>query len=554
MRRYRIRDGLGCTFFNAVIVTSLLLPLGDVLLNVFRDSEGVWEHLAETVLFRYISNTAILALGVVSLTVLIGVTSAWIVTNYEFPGRSIVQWALILPLAIPSYLLAYAVTDFFKYSGPVQTMLRKTFQLERGEYWFPAVRSLPGAVCILSAGLYPYVYLACRTALFRLDRNMIESSRTLGAGMVKTFFKVVFPLVSPAVFAAAMLVLMETLAEFGAVDYCAVDTFATGVYRTWLSHGSLVGAGQLSACLILVVVSVLLVKRLTIGNRRVSTNNGASVEVMRRRLGMIGKFLVSLIVWFPVVMGFIMPVCIFVDMTWKNGDQRAIELLGELGLNSIQVSIVVATVCTTLSFLLFSSLRRFPETFNRIIVGGSGLGYAIPGTVIAIGCLSPFFFLEETIGIWFLKLNGQDIGVWLTGSIAGLVFGCVCRFAAVSNGMVRSGYDRIPLALDDASLALGRGPVKTLYGVHLPLLSSSILIALLMVFVDSMKELPITLVLRPFNFDTLAVRVYHLASDERLDEAAASALAIIVVGLLPVIVLSKHVFSNAKISSPGSLK
>ena len=551
MRRYRTPEILGWTVFNTVIVISLLLPLGDVLLSVLRDSEGVWDHLAETVLFRYIRNTAILAMGVVTATVLIGVTSAWIVTHYEFPGRSIVQWALILPLAIPSYLLAYAVTDFLQYSGPVQTMLRNAFQWERGEYWFPAARSLPGAICILSAGLYPYVYLACRTALLQLDNTMIQSSRTLGAGMVKTFFRVAFPLVSPAVLAGAMLVLMETLAEFGAVDYCAVDTFATGVYRTWLSHGSLVGAGQLSACLVFVIVLLMLVQRLIIGNRRVATNNGSLAEVPRRKLGMSGKIVASLIVWFPVLTGFILPVSIFVDMTLENGDQRAFELLGELGRNSIQVSMVVAIACTTLSFVLFSSQRRCPETLNRIIVSGSGLGYAIPGTVIAIGCLSPLFLMEEMIADWCLKVVGRDIGFWVTGTIAGLVFGYVCRFMAVSNGMVRSGYERISLTLDDASFVLGSGSLKTLSGVHLPLLSSSILIAFLMVFVDSMKELPITLVLRPFNFDTLAVRVYQLASDERLDEAAASALAIIVVGLIPVIVLSKYVFSKNLNASPG---
>ncbi len=550
MRRYRTPEILGWMVFNAVIVISLLLPLGDVLLSVFRDSEGVWDHLAETVLFRYVRNTAILAIGVVTATVVIGVTSAWIVTYYEFPGRSLVQWALILPLAIPSYLLAYAVTDFLQYAGPVQTTLRDAFQWERGEYWFPAARSLPGAICILSAGLYPYVYLACRTALLQLDNTMIQSSRTLGAGMVKTFFRVTVPLLSPAVLAGAMLVLMETLAEFGAVDYCAVDTFATGVYRTWLSHGSLVGAGQLSACLVFVIVLMLLVQKYIVGNRRFTTNNGVSVEVPRRKLGTFGKIATSLFVWSPVLTGFILPVSIFVDMSLGNGDQRAFELLGELGLNSIQVSMVVAIVCTTLSFVLFSSRRRCPETLNRIIVSGSGLGYAIPGTVIAIGCLSPLFLMEETIADWCLKMVGQDIGFWVTGSIAGLVFGYVCRFVAVSNGMVRSGYERISLTLDDASFVLGRGSLKTLSGVHLPLLSSSLLIASLMVFVDSMKELPITLVLRPFNFDTLAVRVYQLASDERLDEAAASALAIIVVGLIPVIVLSKYVFSKNLNASP----
>ena len=550
MRRYRTPEILGWTCFNAVIVIALLLPLGDVLLSVFRDSGGVWRHLAETVLFRYVSNTAILAVGVVTTTVLIGVTSAWIVTHCEFPGRSIVQWALILPLAIPSYLLAYAVTDFFQFSGPVQTMLRNVFQWERGDYWFPAARSLPGAICILSAGLYPYVYLACRTALLQLDNAMIQSSRTLGVGMVETFFRVTFPLVRPAVLAGAMLVLMETLAEFGAVDYCAVDTFATGVYRTWLSHGSLVGAGQLSACLIVVVSSLLLGQRFISRNRRVATNNGAQLEVQRMQLGTFGKITASLIVWFPVLLGFLLPVFIFVEMTLENGDQRAFELLGELGLNSIQVSLVAAIVCTTLSLVIMSSLRRCPEALNRIIVSGSGLGYAIPGIVIAIGCLSPLFLVEETIANWSLEMFGQDIGFWLTGSIVGLVFGYVCRFVAVSNGMVRSGYERISLTLDDASFVLGRGSLKTLSGVHLPLLSSGILVASLMVFVDSMKELPITLVLRPFNFDTLAVRVYQLASDERLDEAAASALAIIFVGLIPVFVLSKYVFSQNLHSSP----
>ena len=318
MRRYRTPEVLGWTFLNAVIVIALLLPLVDVFVSVFRHSGGVWGHLVETVLFRYLSNTAILAVGVVSTTVLIGVTSAWIVTHCEFPGRSTVQWALILPLAIPSYLLAYAVTDFFQYSGPFQTMLRNVFQWERGDYWFPAARSLPGAICILSAGLYPYVYLACRTAMLQLDNAMTQSSRTLGVSMVKTFFRVTFPLVRPAVVAGAMLVLMETLAEFGAVDYCAVDTFATGVYRTWLSHGSLVGAGQLSACLVFVIVSLMLVQRLIIGNRRVATNNGSLAEVPRRKLGVSGKIVASLIVWFPVLTGFILPVSIFVDMTLEN--------------------------------------------------------------------------------------------------------------------------------------------------------------------------------------------------------------------------------------------
>lgn len=551
MRRYKTSEVWGWILLNTVVVAMLLLPLGDVLLSVFKDSEGVWGHLAETVLPRYVRNTALLAIGVVTATVLIGLSSAWVVTHCEFPGRSLVQWALILPLAIPSYLLAYATTDFFQYSGPLQTILRDTFQWERGDYWFPTVRSLAGAICILSAGLYPYVYLACRTAFLRLDSSMIQSSRLLGAGAVKTFFKVTFPLIRPAVIAGAMLVLMETLAEFGAVDYCAVDTFATGIYRTWLSHGSLVGAGQLSACLVGFIVLMILGQRLITRKKRIATNNGASTEVQRIEMGVFGKLAAYIIVWPPVLIGFLLPVWIFIDMTLENGDQRAFELLGELGRNSIQVSLVVAIVATMLSFALFSSLRRCPHLFNRIIVSGSGLGYAIPGTVIAIGCLSPLFLVEEKIADWCLTLFGEDIGFWLTGSIIGLALGYVCRFIAVSNGMIRSGYQRISLTLDDASFALGRGPVKTLTGVHLPLLSSSIFIASLMVFVDAMKELPITLVLRPFNFDTLSVRVYQLASDERLDEAAASALAIIVVGLIPIIVLSKYVFSKNINANPG---
>ena len=550
MRRYKTSEVWGWLLFNTLIVTAIVLPLGDVLLSVFHDSEGVWSHLAETVLPRYIRNTLILALGVVTATIVIGVSTAWIVTHCEFPGRKLVQWALILPLAIPSYLLAYATTDFFQYAGPFQTMLRETFQWEREDYWFPTMRSLPGAICILSVSLYPYVYLACRTAFLQLDRSMLQTSRLLGAGPFRTFRKVTFPLVRPAVIAGAMLVLMETLAEFGAVDYCAVDTFATGIYRTWLSHGSLVGAGQLSACLVGAIITIIICHRWLGRNKRVSSNNGGFNEVQRIQPGFAGKMLSSIIVWTPVVLGFLLPLSIFIDMTIENGDQRAMELLGELAQNSILVSAIVAMACVVLSFGLLASMRRCPHFINQTIVSGSGLGYAIPGTVIAIGCLSPLYFIEEQSAGWCQAIFSYDPGFWATSTIAGLAFGYICRFLAVSNGMVRAGYQRIPETLDDASFMLRRGSLRTISGVHLPLLSSSLFMAGLMVFVDAMKELPITLVLRPFNFDTLAVRVYQLASDERLDEAAASALAIIVVGLVPVVILSKYVFSKNMNSSP----
>ena len=519
------------------------LPVGVVVSSIFQSSDGEWTHLAQTRLPRYVFNTVILAVSVCGLAGFFGITTAWLVTMYRFPGRTILTWALLLPLAVPAYLSAYALTDLLQFSGPVQTWMRDQFNLLPGEYWFPNLRSLGGAIVILAFSLYPYVYFAARVAFLEQPRSALEASRTLGRGSIATFLTVAIPLARPALVGGIMLVLMETVADFGAVDYCAVDTFATGIYRTWFGLDSPVAAAQLSALLISVLFLLLgLEWILRRGNRYHRTTIRSDQErstLLKTPKGILA-FLFCL---FPIVIGFALPAARLLILAIDKGDARASQLLGELIFTTVWVASLASVIAVVLAILIGYSRRIRGGALTGCASTAARSGYAIPGPVIGIGLLMTLVWVDHRINDVTGSILGEDWkpGLIFTGSIAALVIGYQTRFLAVSLSFVEAGLTRVHRQVDDAARMLGAGPTRTFFGVHFPMMRRSLLAAGLIVFVDIAKELPITLMLRPFNFDTLAIRVYTLASDERLEEAATASLAIIVIGLIPVFLLSRHI-------------
>jgi iron(III) transport system permease protein len=469
-----------------------------------------------------------------------GVATAWLVTMCRFPGRRLFEWTLILPLAMPAYIMAYAYTDFLQFAGPVQTWLRELTGWRAREYWFPEIRSVGGAIVMLGLVLYPYVYLVVRTAFLEQSVGIIEVARSLGYGPWASFLRIALPLARPAIVAGTTLALMETLADFGTVSYFAVPTFTTGIYRAWLSMGDRVAAAQLSALLLGCVMLVLLVERLSRGRARFH-NTGNRQRPVRYRLRGAAAGTAALICCVPLVFGFLLPTSLLLRMALTGGDAQFGARFVTLTLNSFTVSCVTAIAAIVLALIMAYAMRQRPGPLELAANRLAGFGYAIPGAVIAIGILVPVARLDNAVDAW-MRLNFNfSTGLLLTGSMAALVYAYLVRFLAVALQTVEAGLTRITPSMDEAARSLGVGAAGTLVKVHGPLMRGSLLTAALLVFVDVMKELPVTFVMRPFNFDTLAVQAYNLAVDERLTEASTSALAIVAVSLLPLIVLSRRI-------------
>lgn len=532
-----------------VLVSGIIaIPILAVASRVGADTGGLWRHLASTVLSEYLRNTLWLVLGVGVSTVVLGVATAWAVTLCRFPGRSFFRWALLLPLAMPTYLSAYAYTDLLQFSGPVQSSLRSLFDWSRGDYYFPEIRSLYGAVIVLSLALSPYVYLAARAAFVEQSVCVLEVSRTLGHGPWSSFFRVALPLARPSVAVGLSLVLMETLAEFGAVDYFAVDTFATGIYRTFTmpDDHALTAAAQLAACLLLLVAVLVAAEA---WSRRAARFHHTTIrhrELPSWRLSGLRGWLTSLICVVPILLGFGVPAAVFVVESWRAGDPR-LDSLWHLGLRSLVLGIMAGVLALALALAVAFGRRLRPTPLSRSLARVAGIGYAIPGVVIAIGVLIPLVWLDRSLSGWSEVLFGS--GLILSGSLVAVLYGYQVRFLALALGVIRTGLARIGPSIDGAARTLGRPALGMLTSVHLPMLRGSAAAAAALVFVEVIKELPATLILRPFDFDTLAVRVYQLASDERLSEASTGALAVILVGLVPVVALS-HVLDRARPMGP----
>ncbi len=527
----------------ALIVALLAaLPVTSVGLNLFAGgTSATWNHLAQTVLPDYIANSLWLCAGVGLGVGLIGVTTAWLTSMHDFPGRRFFEWGLVLPLAVPAYVMAYVYTDFLQFVGPVQSALRETFGWNYGDYWFPDVRSLPGAVLMFIGVLYPYVYLLARSAFLERASGMLEAARTLGMGPWRAFFSVSLPLARPAIVAGVALALMETLADYGTVAYFAVNTFTTGIYRAWFSLGDRIAAAQLAAILLGFVLCLLMAERISRGRARYNDTTARNRPMAGAQLSGWRALLAVLVCSLPLLFGFVLPALLLLKMALTEGDAQFGERFLLLSRNSFVLAGATAIIGVALALVMAYGARLSKTTFANVLNRIVGLGYAVPGAVIAVGVLIPVTRLDNWLaGQWALWF-GHNPGLLLTGGIAALIYAYLVRFLAVALHTVESSLAKITPNMDDAARSLGLGQSETLRRVHAPMLRGSLLTAGLLVFVDVMKELPATLVMRPFNFDTLATQAYTLASDERLAEASTAALAIVAVGLLPLIALSRQI-------------
>jgi iron(III) transport system permease protein len=541
--RTRGRAGRPSPWTLAAIGVAVLfaLPILAVVGNVFVPSDGVWAHLAATVLPDYIVNTVWLALGVGTGVLCIGVAMAWLVTMCRFPGRWFFEWALLLPMAVPAYVMAYTYTDLLQFVGPVQSTLRDVTGWGPHDYWFPEIRSLGGAMAMLAFVLYPYVYLLARAAFLEQSVCALEVSRMLGCGPWLSFWRVALPLARPAIAAGTALALMETLADFGTVSYFSVQTFTTGIYRAWFAMGEPTAAAQLASALLGFVLLILTLERLTRGRSRYYHTSTRYRRLPGYRLGGGRAALAVVACTVPLALGFVVPAGDLLYMALTEGDAQFGAKFLELALHSFTLASVTALAAVCIGLVMAYGARLHPHPLARLSARVAGLGYAVPGSVIAVGTLLPFGVIDNALDAWMRSRFGVSTGLILTGSIAALVFAYLVRFLAVSLNTIESSLGKIRPSMDDAARALGRGPTATVLKIHLPLMSGGLLTAALIVFVDVMKELPATLIMRPFNFDTLAVQAYNLAADERLTEASTAALAIVAVGILPVVVLSRAI-------------
>jgi len=514
----------------AVVFGHLLLPAGEV-----------WHHLQETVLQEYVTTSLLLMAGVGVGVLAIGIPAAWLVSLCDFPGRRLFEWLLLLPMAIPAYIIAYTYTGMFDFAGPVQSTLRTLFDWSWGDYWFPEIRSLPGAVAMLSLVLYPYVYLLARAAFLEQSVCVLEVSRTLGSGPWGSFRRVALPLARPAIITGLSLALMETLADYGTVQYFGLATFTTGIFRTWFGLGDPGAAAQLAAVLMSFVFALILVEQWSRRRARFHHTSSRYSRLPRYRLRGVRAAAATTACLVPVTFGFLLPAGQLTLWAAQTPAQWLQWEFARLAGHSLGLAAAAALLALLLALFLAYGRRLRPSPAVHFMVRLAGMGYAVPGTVIAVGVIIPFAWFDNTLDSWMRARFDLSTGLLLSGTLAALLFAYCVRFLAVSLNTVEAAMGKVKPSMDEAARSLGLGPGTTLRRVHLPIMSGSLLTALLLVFVDVLKELPATLILRPFNFNTLAVRAFELASDERLADSAGPALAIVLAGIVPVILLSRTI-------------
>ncbi|SVA20622.1 uncharacterized protein METZ01_LOCUS73476 [marine metagenome] len=527
----------------SIVGTALILsvPILTIAFSVFEPPGENWQHLKDTVLPEYLGNSLLLTFGVGSGTLLIGVSTAWLTAMCRFPGKNLFVWLLLLPMAMPAYIVAYTYTGMFDFAGPVQTTIRDWTGWRYQEYYFPQIRSMGGAIAMLSLVLYPYVYLLGRSTFLEQSVGVMEVSRTLDCGPWTVFYRVALPLARPAIVAGLSLALMETLADYGTVAYFGLGVFTTGIFRTWFGLGDYTSAAKLAALLMLFVFALIIMERVSRNKAQYHNSSGKLTRFSEYRLQGFKAWGAFAICAIPIFLGFFLPAAqlsLWAMETWSEMvDDRFFELIR----NSFLLGLGAALISVILALFLGYGKRILPGKTTIVSIRTASIGYAIPGTVIAVGVIIPFAWLDVRIDAFMKSSFGISSGLFFSGTIVAVMFAYVVRFLAISLQTVESGLDKIKPSMDDAARSLGYRPRETLFKIHIPLMKSSTLTALMIVFVDVMKELPATLILRPFDFNTLAVRAFELASDERLADSSTAALTIVIVGLLPVIFLSKTI-------------
>ncbi|MFN4153167.1 MAG: ABC transporter permease [Paracoccaceae bacterium] len=517
------------------IAVVVLAPMASVVWIAFHPTENIWPHLMATVLPRYLGNTLVLMGGVAVLTAMVGTGAAWLTTMYRFPGRGWLDYVLLFPLAIPAYVGAYALVDFLQYAGPVQTGLRAAMGYEGArDYWFPQVRSRGMAVIVLSAALYPYVYLLARAAFREQSGGSYEVARALGCGPWRLFGRVGLPLARPAIATGVALALMETVADYGTVQHFGVQTLTTGIFSTWLNGNNAGGAAQIAGVVLTLIFVLLGLERISRRNARFHRVGRSVRPVEPAQMGRGAGWIAFALCLLPVLVGFVLPVAM---MAWHALRRPEVWLspgLTRAFVNTLVTGGAAAGLTVAAAIFLVYGLRMAHRSAARWVLPVTTLGYAAPGAVLAVGILIPLAALDHRLADAVLAVTGWDPGLMLTGTAAALVLAYSVRFFGVAQGAVDTAFGRISPSLPMAARSLGRSPGGALMAVHLPLMRGSVATALLVVFVDCVKELPATLLLRPFNYNTLATRVFELASLERLEEAAPAALIVMAVGLLAV--------------------
>ncbi len=528
-----------------LIVGLVALPVGAIIVLAFSSGFETWPHLVRTILPGALATTLTVMFGVAVITLVVGAGTAWIITMYRFPGRGVLDRLLVIPLAVPTYIAAYCYVDLLGYAGPVQGTLRAFFGWHTPrDYWFPDIRSTAGAIFLLASVLYPYVYLAARASFVQQSICVLEVARTLGRTPWGTFISVALPLARPALAAGVALVLMECLNDLGAVQHLGVETLSAALYATWLQRSSLGGAAQIALAALALVLILFALERHARGRRQFHHTTGRYRSIPFSELSgwwAAGAIVACLV---PFVVGFVLPCAVLAYNALHFTDDTGWRALWRAAGNSVLLAVLAAIATVVLAVILAYARRIAGGPFMRFAVRLAGVGYALPGTVLALGLLIPLAAFDNRLDAISRALFGIPLGLLMTGTLFALVLAFAIRFLAVSLGAIEAGMERVSPNLDAAARTLGSTPLATMVHVHLPLLLPALGSAALLVFVDAMKELPAALLLRPFNFETLATHVYSLASLELFESAGLSSLLIVLVGLLPVLALHQAIASG----------
>ena len=515
-----------------VVAAAVSLPIIVTLLSLAQPAGPIWGHLRDTVLNEYLFNSAALMVLTGGFSLVFGVSTGWLIGACNFRGRATLSWLLMLPLASPAYIVAYVYTDLLEVSGPVQTLLRSWLTMEITDLQLPSIRNLPGAAFMLSIVLYPYVYLLCRNSFAGRSGAQFDAARVLGHGAYSAFIRVALPAARPAIMGGLALVLMETLADFGVVSYFSVPTFSTGIFRTWLGLGDSQAALKLASLMLLFVIILIGLEE---GSRRGTADRSEVSGASEINLSGIRAFFAISVCALPIVLGFVIPSLTLIVYAANNVNVMAHSRFFELVMNSISLAITAGIGITLIAWMLAYVKRIHPSPTSHSLIRISTLGYALPGVLLAVALLKPVGAFDH----WLTQSWPISSDTLLSGSMLVLLYAYVCRFLTVAYQSFESGFAGISQDIDAAAQTLGATTREMIREIHLPLLKPSIFAACLLVFVDVMRELPATLILRPFNFDTLATQVYRLASDERLAEASSAALLIVLIGILPVVLLQR---------------
>ncbi len=519
----------------------LVMPIFALVMSAFSiDKSGSFDHLINTVLLNYTLNTLLVIAGVLLLSLCFALPSAWFIACCEFPSRSLLQWGLMLPLALPPYIIAIVYTDFLDFSGPVQQLLRELMHWQSvSDYYFPEIRSLGGAIFILALALYPYLYLLLRSAFLGQSGGLFQAARTLGLSPLQAFKRVSLPLSRSAMAVGLSLIAMETLGDFATVNYFAVHTLTTAVYDTWLELGSLTTAAKISSMMLLALVIFIALENHSRRKQKIYQRSGATHTELRFVLVGWQRWSVLGFLWGVVFFAFILPIIVLLYYALSYFSESLNIKLWQYMLNSFWLALIVASLAVFIALVVNFYQRLSPGLVAKICIRLSSLGYAVPGTVVAIGVLIPF----TSVDLWFnrqlVEFGFSPVGLIFSGTLFILVFGYLVRFSAIAVGSIDSALAQVSPTLDQASRTLGHTAGQTIRRVNLPLIKKGMLTAFILVFIEAMKELPTALLLRPFNFETLATYVYQFVSDEMIEYAALPALFIVLIGLVPFIVVNR---------------